>query len=127
MDQYKIAILLLLDPTSISSGCARGSRLSSTQMVPCSLLLLILLLPSELRNISSDDNVFICDNELVVLIELGSNVVDALNPVAVMHVLGWVILWPVVSLKDICSTWISTFRGLIPNFFSLALGSLLYH
>ena len=89
MDQDDVTIVLLLSHTpgslTFSAGCAGGSWLSPDRMVPSPLLLVGLLRPGHLWDISSDDNVLIRDDELVVLIELALNVIDALNSTTRRH------------------------------------------
>jgi len=88
-------------------------------------LLLILLLPRDLRDVSSDYDVLIRDDELVVLIELILNIIDVLNSTTMMHIRSWFIMRYMNSLRMIRSLSLSSFGDLLALYISLAIGSLL--
>ena len=112
MNQDDVTILVLLQlalrSLAFSAVCAGGTRLCS-RWILASPLLLILLLPGDLSNVSSDYDVLIRDDELVVLIELILNIIDVLNSTTMMHIRSWLIMRYMNSLRMIRSLSLSSF------------------
>ena len=87
--------------------------------------LLILLLSSDLGDISSDNDVLIRDDELVVLIVLILNIIDVLNSTTMMHIRSRLIMRYMSSMRKIHSRSLPPFRDLIALYIPLTVGPLL--